>query len=167
MDIPQAYWNLYNQTVTDMIDKHFRTVCKIVYGNNRLECPNCYVNPIIGNSTNEYKAGGPQPFSNSVCPYCNGIGYIVNQSSEEVNVRAYFSKKDFMKLEIPANVNDSTIQIITYLTTMPKLQAAVEIIVNTQLDNYAHYRYTLAGEILPWGLGPDKVFCVSYWNRNQ
>jgi len=146
MDILQSYWDLYNNTVTDMIDKHFKTVCRVVYGNNRLECPNCYMNPIIGNSTNVYKVGGPQPFVDSVCPYCNGEGFVITQQTENINVRAYFNKKDFIN--------------------MPKLQQCIELIVNTQLQNYAHYSFILLGEIIPWGLGPDKNFCVSHWERN-
>ncbi len=168
MDIPAAFFALYNSTVSDLITKNVGVPCKISYANSRTQCINCYINPILGNSSNQYKSGGPVSFTDgTICPYCNGEGYIITERFDTIRMRAYFNRKDFIKIDIPINANNSTIQTIGFITDMPKLQQCVEIIVNTGIGNYSQYRYNLAGEILPWGLGQDKQFCVAFWNRNQ
>lgn len=167
MDIPQGIWDLYNNTTSDMILKNFGVNCKIIYGDTRVSCPNCVFNTITKSSSNIYKIGGPIPFENTVCPYCNGEGYTITENSETFKMRVYFNKKDFIRVEIPVTVTDSSIQTIAFITDMPKLQQAKEIIANTDVGNYSIYRYVLAAEILPFGLGPTKKYCIAFWNRNQ
>lgn len=167
MIIPQAFFDLYNQTTSDMITNNFGVPCQLIYGDDKIECPNCVFNTITKGSSNVYKIGGPIPFQNTICPYCNGAGYSLTQSTETILMRVYFSKKDFLRIEVPVTVVDSSVQTIGFITDMPKLQRAREVIMNSNIESYSIYRYILAGEVLPFGLGPVKNYCVAYWKRNQ
>lgn len=61
--------------------------CKVIYPLTETVCPNCIINPKTGESTNRYKTGGPQPFSNNeVCPVCEGKGRIRGTDQTEIIV---------------------------------------------------------------------------------
>jgi hypothetical protein len=167
MDIPQGVTDLFNSITSDMISKNFGVPCTLIYGANRQECINCVYNTITKSSTGLFKTGGPLPFIGTVCPYCSGVGYKNIEVTETIKMRVYFNKKDFLRIELPITVTNSTIQTIAFITDLPKLQKAQEIIANSNLQNYSVYRYILAGEIIPYGgISPIKNFCIAYWNRN-
>lgn len=167
MIVPQSIFDLYNQTTSDMISSNFGVPCTLVYGSNRIECPNCLYNPVGKSSTGQYKSGGPIPFTNVVCPYCAGVGYSIVDHIETIKMRVYWKRGDFMRVEVPITITNSSIQSIGYITDLPKIQRAQEIIANNTIQGYVAYRYVLAGEPLPFGLGSDKKYFVAFWNRNQ
>lgn len=167
MEIPSAFFDIYNSTASDFITNNFGVPCELFYESNALECINCIFNPITKSSSGIYKVGGPLPFVGTICGYCNSTGRSLVQQTESILMRVYFTKKDFVKTDMPINMNSSTIQTIGFITDLPKLLRAHYIIVNTNVEGYSIYRYQLAGEIIVWGLGPVKKFCVAYWNRSQ
>lgn len=168
MIIPQEIFDLYNQTVSDFTNLNFGVPCTLVYGANREQCPNCIYNSVAKTSSGVYKSGGPFPFNGTICPYCAGVGYnMIQQNPDTIKMRVYFNRKDFLRIEMPITITNSMIQTIGFITDLPKLQKAQEMVANTNVENYSAYRYILAGEILPCGLGPVKNFCVAFWNRNQ
>lgn len=167
MLIPQNIFNIYNNTISDLITNNVGVPCTLIYGSNRVQCPNCIYNSIAKTSSNIYNNIGPQPFTNIICPYCNGIGFKIQEQTEDIFLRVYFTKKDFLKIDLPIISTDGLIQTIGFISDMPKLQKAKEIIANINVKNYSIYRYQLAAEIIPWGLGQTKKFCIAFWKRSQ
>ncbi len=167
VDIPQEVFDLYNETVVDFIDSNFGVDCTIIYKPNRIQCINCEYNPLTKSSSGVYKSGGPISFNGTICPYCDGAGYKLDSSTDTIKLRVYYNKKDFLRVGLPFAIKDGMIQTIGHITDMPKLLRSQEMIANSSVEGYSIYRYVLSGNITPWGLGPDKKFCIAYWTINQ
>lgn len=165
MLIPSYITNLYNTTITDMIDSNFGVNCKLFFGTNKTECPNCIYNNMLGVSSNEYKVGGPVPFSNSICPYCNGLGFLDEQATEIIKLRVYFDRKSFVKMEIPINVSDGIIQTIGHIADLNKVKNCNYIMVHSDIENINKYEFVLTSDPVPFGLTKKEFIC--YWDRKQ
>lgn len=166
MQIPTFLFDLYNTTVSDMIDYNFGVPCTLYYGTNKELCPNCIFNEATGHSLNEYKVGGPVPFDSGVCPYCNGEGFVDNQATEDIKLRVYFARKDWVKIELPINIRDGAIQTIGHIADMPKCKRANKIQVCTDISAYNTYTFELAGEPTPHGFKKDHFF-IAFWNLQK
>lgn len=166
MEIPQKIFDMYYETVDDFIDLNFGVNCTLFYGPKKNICPNCIFNPVTGKSSNQYKAGGPISFQDSICPYCDGDGYTNTEAIEDIKLRVYFSKKDWVKIEIPVLIKDGAVQIIGHITDMPKIRKARQVRVCAELEGYENFDFTLAGAPSPWGFRRNKYF-VAFMNRVQ
>lgn len=166
MEIPQRIFDMYYKTADDFIDLNFGVNCTLYYGPKKDICSNCIFNPVTGKSSNQYKDGGPIPFEGSICPYCDGIGYTNIEATENIKLRVYFSRKDWVKIEIPVSIKDGAIQVIGHIEDMPKVRKARKIMVCAELEGYERFDFTLAGSPVPWGFRRNKYF-VTFMNRVQ
>lgn len=169
MIIPQSLFDIYNKTTSDFITSNFGVNCAIIYGSNKSVCPNCVFNTLTKSSSNIYKSGGPVPFLNIICPYCEGVGYKNLEQSETIRMRVYFDPKDFIKIEMPNTlvIDAGTIQCIGFLTDLPKIQKCQEVQVDTDNNQYGIDRYNLSGTPNKWGLGQTKKYFIAFFNRKQ
>lgn len=164
MEIPQELFDLYYKTCDDFIDLNFGVSCILFYGPNRDICPNCNYNPITKRSSNTYKSGGPIPFQDSICPYCDGVGFTEDEATETIKLRVYFTPKHWVKINMPLNINDSSIQIIGHIVDMPKIRNAKKIRVCAEQSGYMNFDYILAGEPVLHGFKRNKYF-IAMLNR--
>jgi hypothetical protein len=168
MIINQEVWDKFNDTCSDFITNNFGVNCILYFGTKKTECPNCVYNSITGTSSNQYKSGGPIPFVDTLCPYCEGVGYQIVENTDTVKMRVYYTSKDFIKIpNVPLNTEDSLIQTYAFITDLPKLEQAQYIIVNSDIESYKKLKYQLKGEIVPHGMGPVSKFCIAFWRRTQ
>jgi hypothetical protein len=66
----------FAQNAFDGLINTFSKECKLIFTDAATICPNCILTP-TGASTNQYKSGGPLPFSaGQLCPICEGTGHI-------------------------------------------------------------------------------------------
>lgn len=165
MIIHNSILQIYESVTSDMIDYNFGVNCKLFFGTNKTICPNCIFNDLVGNSTNEYKTGGPIPFTTGICPYCMGIGFRDEQATSTIKLRVYFDKKQWARMDIPVNVVDGAIQTIGHLSDMVDCKRANKILVHSDLEQYNEYNFVLASDPVPFGLTKKEFLC--YWNRLQ
>jgi hypothetical protein len=151
-----------------LIDGFPGKTCRLIYEPKDLECPNCFLDNDTGYSTSIYKTGGPVPFTNyTMCPYCNGVGRLRVEETGDIRLRVYFDHRQFVKIQEAKNIvlDGDIIQVIGYMTDLPKMQRAKEMIIDTQVESYKTYRFQPHSAPCPWGFMHDRYF-FQFWIRS-
>ena len=148
--IPTGVFNVYNEAV-----ELFERTVKLVYPEKKEQCPNCYLDTMG-------TRGMP-------CPYCNGKGYKAIEAEENIEVRIYWDAKSFRDIGIPIDLPEGSIQVISKMTDMPKLDKAKYLIPLTygNISNYTTMQFIRSGAAYPQGFkqNPEK-YAVTFWTRN-
>lgn len=161
VDIPQSVFDIYNDTVDDMINQNFGINCKIIYPPTRVQCNNCVFDSIGRKSANRYAHGGPAPFNFGVCPTCGGAGYREQESEDTIKMRVYYTPKEFIKIANLVNIPDGAVMVIGFLTDSLKIKNSYRIIINSDLEGLASGVYEKLEEPVPWGFKKNRYFrCV-------
>ena len=165
--IPTGVFNVYNEAV-----ELFERTVKLVYPEKKEQCPNCYLDTMgtRTRSVSVYRSGGPYPFTRGMpCPYCNGKGYKAAEAEENIEVRIYWDAKSFRDIGIPIDLPEGSIQVISKMTDMPKLDKAKYLIPLTygNISNYTTMQFIRSGAAYPQGFKqtPEK-YAVTFWTRN-
>lgn len=162
--IPSEVFDLYKEICDELINNdNIGKSCTLFYQPNKTECPNCIFDSFTGKSTGVYKSGGPVQF-NGLCPWCNGEGFKETDVSESIRLRLYWTRKEWLKVGIPMNINDADLMTIGFLTDMPKCQQAAFIRINTSQSLYGYWDFILSSEPYPHGFGKNKYF-IGFWTR--
>lgn len=169
INIPSAVFDVYEEGVDWMIT-NLGINCRIVYPPIKIECPNCYNTSLPGvGATNIYNDTGPYPFTGGVCPYCSGVGYKEESTSESIKVRCYFDKKSWNKL-IPnlgfrdgqqinnLGIKNGDAMIIGYMKDIPKFQNMKYIELASDFEGFAVRPHTLSTDLIPWGIKKRRYF---------
>jgi hypothetical protein len=165
INIPSDVFKTYNEAV-----KLFTRTAVLVYPEKREECPNCYMDTLSGRgrSVSLYKPGGPIQFSRGMpCPYCNGDGYKATEITENIEARIYWDKKFWVDIGIPINVPDGSIQTISYMTDLPKINKANYLIPHYDgIEKYDEMRFQKSGSSYPQGFKQNETrYVVTFWSR--
>lgn len=159
--IPSSIWDLYNDVADDFINDNFGEDCVLVYPPNQTECPNCIVDLIGRKSSNRYKSGGPYYFQNGmICPYCNGEGFYNNEPTETIKLRVYWSPKDWVKTGTTLAIPDGSIQIIGFLSDLPKVMQAASIKVINKNDAHMTLSFVRIREPFYHGFKKNRYFTM-------
>lgn len=165
--IPDDLFDAYYEAVDEFITNDFiGKPCKVFYPPERLACDNCKVVKLASGSSNQYKTGGPIPFTHGVCPYCGGIGYKETYVSDDIRLRIYWSKRDWSKLALNVQIPEAEVMTIGFLTDITKCIRCQYIQLVSDQTALAKYNFVLAGEPFPHGFGKDRYF-VAYWKRDR
>jgi hypothetical protein len=157
--IPSEVFQEFNYLVDSLIDSATGKICTLVYPQKREECFNCYSSQETGRSIDIYKPGGLESFPNfSICPVCFGEGFKSVSPTEEIRLRVYFSPKDFLATGTTFQVADGIIQVIGYMTDLPKINRAVSIIISSDLQQINKWSYKKEGELIQHGLDGSRYF---------
>jgi len=160
ISIPDSVFNIYFEGMDEMF-RIFGTSCFIYYPPLRENCPNCINNSMPGvGASNVYRAGGPYPFSNTTCPYCEGLGHKTSQTSETITVRAYFDGKSWAKFNPKIGIKDGDAVIIGYIKDLPKFQHISHIQLASNVGAHGPWNYEMSREPTPWGF-QDKYFTTN------
>lgn len=157
-EIPSHVFDTYNDAVDAMIDVNFGVNCIVQYPAEKTICSNCEFNPNIGKSANIYKSGGTIPFTDGLCPYCNGDGYTDSLSSDTIKLRCYYTSKNWVKLNVDFKVPSGSVQVIGHMSDILKIRRANYIILNSNETNHLTGSYRLLGEPVPHGFKKNKFF---------
>lgn len=154
------------QEMADVFINDLGRDCVLIYPKKEA-CANCYTDTITGRSSGVYKAGGPTQFpAGSICPWCNGDGFFITETTETLKMRVYWNPRQFlypsqsMKEAAPGSV----CEIRAYLTDFTKLSRCQFLKPNDVVNNFFSARFTRVGEMVPYGLGEDH-YIVGYWKK--
>lgn len=165
LSIPNDIFNIYN----DAVDNIWSKTVTLVYTENKEECPNCYFNGYKSNGI--YKINGPYPFEDGFpCPYCDGAGFKLSETTEDIQCRIYYNQKEWVKVPVAVNIPFATAQIVAKLTDLPKLQKCKYIIPKyyTDIEVYQNQTLIMAGAYYPQGFTQNPIkYVVTYWNANN
>lgn len=143
----------------------FNRTCTVVYPDKREKCENCIVNTIGGRSSNFYRTDGPIPFNRGTnCPLCGGEGFKYIESTESVELRIYYDKKNFIDVGSDADVPNNVIQTVGYMDDYEKLTKAKELLVD--IGKYNQGRYKRITEPYNQGFKQNPTqYVVIFWER--
>jgi len=159
VDIPASVWSKYKDICDDFISSNFGVNCKLIYPAKRSSCANCVPGLVGGSSSNKFKHGGPMPFNFGNCPMCGGDGFKEIENTETIKLRVYHSSQPYTKV---ANISvpDNKIEIIGFMSDLPKVMRSNEIEVVDDQSAYRHWKFTKDGEPFPHGFEKDRYFIM-------
>ena len=165
--IPSSVFDTYNEAVL-----LFTRTATLVYPERREECPNCYMDTMgtRNRSVSVYKVGGPYPFERGMpCPYCNGKGYKAVETTEDITLRIYWDRKNWIDVGIPIDISDGSIQTIGYMTDLPKINKAKYLIPKYDgIEKYDDMKYERSGMSYPQGFKQNTTkYIVTFWSRTD
>jgi hypothetical protein len=153
--------DLYEEGIDEIITT-FGKSCRLYFPPALNECPNCKLDTLNNTSSNRYKAGGPISFSDGICPYCKGIGYINQDVTEDITMIVHDNPKNWLfvgRLIIP----QGGIQTRGYMAAhYAKLQQTVRMR-RKSLDGYDTFEYEKNEAPIPYGLRYKWV--ITNWKR--
>lgn len=140
--------------------------CRFIYGGTKyINCPNCLFNSITGKSSNIYTAGGPVPFSQGICPYCNGEGKVLQEATTSpVYMLVIWDYKKWIPMAVPVESPEGMIQTITTKDVLPEIKKAKELVVDTNIEAFVRHRFIREGEPNPAGFGASD-YVITLWKR--
>ena len=167
INIPASVFTTYNEAVL-----LFTRTGTLVYPEKREQCPNCYMDTMgtRNRSISNYRSGGPYPFERGMpCPYCNGKGYKAVETTEDITLRIYWNRKFWVDIGIPIDIPDGSIQTISYMTDLEKINKAKYLIPNYDgIEKYDNGRYERAGSSYPQGFKQNETkYVVTFWTRGD
>jgi len=158
--IPSEVISKYNE-VADSLLSELGINCKLVYPELRNECDNCILDVINQTSSNVYKSGGPYPFSEGICPYCEGDGYKKVVTEEVIKLRVNWTRKNFIKFSTSVIIPDGAIQIIGYLSDLPKIRRASYIIINYEQEVNSSWAFIPGTDAVAHGFLNNRFFIAT------
>ncbi len=161
INIPASLFETYFETVDYFNNEAFGVSCTLYYPTIKTICPNCIYNQQTKTSTNRYKAGGPVPFSDTICPYCFGEGIVETTSeTESIKMRVYFDKKSWIKQPgaVELTLPNGSCQAYGFLVDLPKLKRAYKVGIHEETAGLDQFSFKLAGEPFLHGFKKNKYF---------
>ena len=168
--VPESMCDFHEWVCDFLIDGWIGTNCKIIYPPKQTACDNCIQDAITGLSTNIYKTGGPIVFSNyTLCPRCDGIGKLYDSEEETIRARVYYNSRDFVspvnwQIDARMTADKHIVQIVTYMENLPKLERAIELIIDDQVRGYREYKCQPYSAPIPHGFRRNR-YVIQYWQR--
>ena len=164
VQLSSTIFDKYKEFADDFINDNFGVNCTLEYPPKELACINCIYDMKSRKSTNKYKTGGPIPFTFGVCPWCGGKGFKEDIVTETIKMRVYWDRGSWVKIGIPLNIPDGSVQSIGFLADFPKIKQAQKVILNSDQSGINVWEYSLYGEPVPHGFKRDK-YIIMYWTR--
>jgi len=164
--ITTAFKTTYKDAINALLETTALTVpCQLNFNNTKSsECPNCYFNSVTKRSNGIYKVGGPQSFTNGVCPHCHGLGLKFDSATETVYLIPIWESRQFSK-KYPVDIVDMLVQTVGKVSYIPSLNKATSIIIDTTLNSYMNNTYEKYDDPEPFGLG-DTQYIINTWKKS-
>ncbi len=168
--INQDFKNIFNQAIDSLLEAGALSInCKLLYNkefDSPTYCKNCIYDPISEKSAHIYdNVTGYVSFpSGSICPVCNGIGKIILDSSEIINLAVILDSKYWLNygpnfVQIP----NLAAQTLCKIELTPKIIQCTSMIMVDTYD-YSPISYVKAGSPVPMGLG-DHKYILTNWTK--
>lgn len=164
MGIYDEYFEEFNKVVSD----HLEIDIKLFYPPVFEACPNCITETFGGEvkSLGIYNGSGPLPFSDTICPYCDGNGKKSIESFEIIRARAYTKNKDNMNDFV--NIPNAELMIITNLNNLNKLKNAAYISPQDGMQNHEFYQFINIKSSIKTGFALNPVKMIqSFWAKHN
>jgi len=166
INIPSSVFDVYNEAIL-----LFARSATLVYPEKKEDCPNCIMSTMgtSNRSVSIYQPGGPYPFERGMpCPYCGGKGYKATEATDDITLRIYWDRKNWVKTGAEISIPDMAIQTIAYMTDLEKINKAKYLI--PSYDGIEKYdtsaKYERSGASFPQGFKQNSVkYVVTFWTR--
>ena len=168
-NIPSDIFDCYNDAVSQI----FNRTATLIYPEKKEDCPNCILDTMgTGRrSISQYQDGGPYPFTRGMpCPYCNGAGYKAIESTDTINLRIYWDRKNWVKTGASIAIPDASIQTISYMTDLDKIEQCKYLVPKYDgIENYqTSAKYQKAGSSFPQGFNQNSTkYVVTFWKEQH
>ena len=86
------------------------------------------------------------------------------EKTEDIKLKVYWDNRAWIKVSNDIVVPDNSIQTISYMTDLPKILRAKELIVHKDIEDYGEIRFKRAGEYYPMGLKQNR-YVACFWER--
>jgi len=166
INIPSSVFDTYNEAVL-----LFTRTATLIYPEFKEDCPNCIMSNMgtRNRSISIYQAGGPYPFDRGMpCPYCGGKGYKAVESSDDITLRIYWDRKNWVKTGAEVNIPNGGIQTIAYMTDLDKIEKCKYMIPKYDgIENYdPNAKFEKTGMSFPQGFKQNNTkYVVTFWTR--
>ena len=158
--------SLFTDAIDELISSTgFAKPCRLIYGETLwTTCPNCVYDAVNNRSSGVYKAGGTLAFYHGVCPFCKGKGRIESDNTETIYLVPLWDYKDWVGWKSGDLTRSPVgyVQTISAMSTITKIKRAKEIVIDTDIEKYAHHKFTRDGEPTPIGFGTD-AYIFTMW----
>ena len=160
LNLPSSAFTKLNEAIL-----LFNRTCTLVYPERRQTCENCVTNTVGGRSTNTYRSGGPIPYSRgATCPWCGGDGYKDVETTDSIELRIYYNRRDFIDVGFNADVPNNVIQTVGYMDDFEKITKAKELLVD--IGKHDKGRYQRISEPYNQGFKQNPTqYVVIFWER--
>lgn len=166
--ITPQFKKIFNDAIDTVISQNAMSVpCTLKYDSALQElCYNCIFDPINNRSSNRPKDNAPVYFAReTICPVCNGFGIVESAKNETIYLAIIFDHNYWVnKGSNIINISEGMVQSLCKIDLLPKIKNCQEMIMDTTLSDYGHYRYVLAGDPQPAGLGSND-YLISLWKK--
>lgn len=163
------------QSVLDDLINEFALECRLVYPPSYASCDNCTADILGINSSNHWKTGGPMPFPDmTTCPLCGGTGKRANEATELINLKCVFNPiferqlpglKNLQLDKINIRLANAILKTRGFMTDVPKVMRATELIVNIPIEGYIRAKYTRITEPLDKNTFVSGRYFNCFWER--
>ena len=82
----------------------------------------------------------------------------------DIKLKVYWDQKQWVRVSGNLVIPDNSIQTIAYMTDLPKLLKAKELIVHEGIKDYKEMRFQRTGEHIPLGLKQNRYVAL-FWSR--
>jgi hypothetical protein len=166
--ITQGLKDLHKNMIDSLLeDTALTRPCRLIYSSTKYDdCPNCIYDPVGKRSSNRHQPGGPVPFQfGARCPVCNGVGRIPYEESEDdIYLCILWDYKQWINFDVTVQSPAGKVQTLSKIELAPKLKRANQIILATDIEEYAKHRFQRDGEPQPCGFGANNYISV-LWKR--
>ena len=160
------FQTMYNRQM-DMIlaSTGLTTKCTLNFGVSKpILCVNCIYDPNLKKSANKYKTGGPIQFEiGTLCPYCNGLGYFGQTTTEDIYLAIISDQKKWINPPVNIAIADNLIQAIGKKIYLESIKQCKDMTINYSNTN-TNPKYTLYTEPNLAGLG-DNNYVITMWKN--
>lgn len=137
------------QAAYDYLISEYAEECRLIYPAAREQCPNCIWDASRNASSGKYKAGGPIPFTGTVCPYCQGQGYRMTEISDTVQLKIFWlSINETAKIAKSEGLADAVLNVPYgimetrfFATDVPKIYRAASLVAQVPTEGYKHQNF--------------------------
>ena len=160
INLPSSVFEKLNEAIL-----LFNRTCTLVYPDKEAACANCYTNTLGGRSVNFYRAGGPIAFNRGVlCPLCGGEGVKITENTEDIELRVYYNRRDWLDVGWQVDIPQGIIQTVGYMSEYPKIVKAKELLV--PVGKYDAGRYKRLSKPFSQGFKQNPTqYIVIFWER--
>ena len=161
INVPQSVFDKYFEVI-DSTFNIFGVTCQLVYIETVEEITDdgsFSDNFPEVRSISAHRRGGGNPGyvrSNKV--------YKEVEKTEDIKLKVYWDSRAWIKVSNDIVVPDSSIQTISYMTDLPKILRAKELIVHKDIEDYGEIRFKRTGEYYPMGLKQNR-YVACFWER--
>lgn len=156
--IPEASVILHEQIAQRFIESPLGKNITLVYQPLQSKCPNCY-------GGNVYNGTGLISFdTGSVCPFCNGLDFIISEQTEVVRMMVYFDPREWINYQdfSAANVADGMVQTRGLMSLWPKVERCNYAQIHNDIAGLGFMKYEKFGKMIPFGARARTEF-LQFW----